>query len=285
MSPVGAPGASPVTLAGIAIALWGALAYLSTLVPHVPPFLLVGITLVIGGLPGLLRARRFTRDVRVLALGIYGLFGYHFCLFLALRLAPPVEANLVNYLWPVLIVAFSPPLRWNHAAGAALAFSGAALIATGGDFAALTFQPGLLLALAAAVIWSSYSVLTRRLQGLSSAVVSQFCLVSGALALATHAAIEPAASLTGREVAILVTMGLGPMGAAFYAWDAAMKRGDPRVIGAMSYLAPLLSTGCLVLIGGRPFTAVAAIAMGLIIAGAVLGAMPRRARTSYGASP
>jgi drug/metabolite transporter (DMT)-like permease len=31
---------------------------------------------------------------------VYGLFGFHFFLFLALRHAPPVEANLVNYLWP-----------------------------------------------------------------------------------------------------------------------------------------------------------------------------------------
>jgi len=272
----------PLALAGISIALWASLAYLFTLVPHLPPFLLVGATLVIGSLPGLVRARSFTRDVRVIALGVYGLFGYHFCLFLALRLAPPVEANLVNYLWPVLIVAFSPPLRWHHWAGAALAFSGAALIATGGDFSGLTFQPGLLLALAAAVIWSSYSVLTRRLRGLSSAVVSQFCLVSGVLALATHVAIEPAAHLDHRDIAVLIALGLGPMGAAFYTWDAALKRGDPRLIGALSYLTPLLSTSCLVLVGGRRFTGIAALAMALIVAGAALGSLPgqRRANAS-----
>jgi drug/metabolite transporter (DMT)-like permease len=270
----------PLALAGVSIALWASLAYLSTLVPGVPPFLLVGITLLIGSVSGLVRFRSFTRDPHVLALGVYGLFGYHFCLFLALRLAPPVEANLVNYLWPVLIVAMSPPLGWRHVAGATLAFAGAALIATGGDFAHLTFQPGLLLALAAAVIWSSYSVLTRRLRGLSSAVVSQFCLVSGALALATHAAIERHVALSAHDVAVLVALGLGPMGAAFYTWDAALKRGDPRTIGALAYLTPLLSTACLVLVGGRRFTPVAAVAMVLIIAGAVLGSLRGRARAA-----
>jgi drug/metabolite transporter (DMT)-like permease len=261
----------PLALAGISVALWASLAYLSTLVTNIPPFLVVGATLVIGSIPGLARARDFTRDPRALAIGVYGLFGYHFCLFMALRTAPAVEANLVNYLWPVLIVAFSPPLRWNHGAGAILAFSGAALIATGGDFSHLTFQPGLLLALAAAFIWSSYSVLTRRLRGLSTATVSQFCLISGALALATHAAIEPSVSISARDIAVLAALGIGPMGAAFYCWDAALKRGDPRRIGALSYLTPLLSTACLVLVGGKPFTSVAAIAMGLIVAGAVLG--------------
>jgi len=43
------------------------------------------------------------------------------------------------------------------------------------------------------------------------------------------------------------------MGGAFYAWDAALKRGDPRVIGALSYLTPLLSTVNLVLLGERGF--------------------------------
>jgi drug/metabolite transporter (DMT)-like permease len=45
-----------------------------------------------------------------LLLGVYGLFGYHFLLFLALRSAPPLEANLVNYLWPLLIVVLAPVL-------------------------------------------------------------------------------------------------------------------------------------------------------------------------------
>jgi hypothetical protein len=36
------------------------------------------------------------------------LFGFHFLLFMALRLAPPIEANLVNYLWPLLIVLLTP---------------------------------------------------------------------------------------------------------------------------------------------------------------------------------
>jgi drug/metabolite transporter (DMT)-like permease len=150
------------------------------------------------------------------------------------------------------------------------------LIATGGDFHGLSIQPGLWLALAAAVIWSSYSVLTRRLRALPTATVAQFCLISGVLALATHAAIEPHVVPTAREACVLLVLGLGPMGAAFYTWDAAMKRGDPRVIGALSYLTPLLSTSCLVVLGDKAFTGIAALAMVLIVAGAALSV--RRSR-------
>jgi drug/metabolite transporter (DMT)-like permease len=63
------------------------------------------------------------------------------------------------------------------------------------------------------------------------------------------------------------------MGGAFYAWDAALKRGDPRVIGALSYLTPLLSTVNLVLLGGKRLSPVAGAAMSLIVAGAVVGSL------------
>ena len=68
-----------------------------------------------------------------LLLGVYGLFGFHFLLFVALRTAPPLEANLVNYLWPLLIVVLAPvflrgvKLRPVHVLAAIAGFAGAAL--------------------------------------------------------------------------------------------------------------------------------------------------------------
>lgn len=269
---------SALLLAAMSILLWSSLAYLGTLLVHVPPFLLVGITLVIGSAPGLLQHRRFTRDARILTVGVLGLFGYHFCLFLAFRLAPPVEANLLNYLWPVLIVLLSPlalkgyRLQTHHVLGGAVAFAGAALIATGGRLALdLRHAPGLGLSTLAAVIWAGYSVITKRLPPFPSAVVGQFCLLSGLLALLTHAWLEPPTALSGRDWGVLLALGIGPMGAAFYAWDAALKRGDPRLIGALAYTTPLLSTLVLVALGGKPLTRTAALAMALIVAGALVG--------------
>ena len=72
-------------------------------------------------------------------LGVGGLLGFHFFYFLSLTLAPPLEANLVNYLWPLLIVLFSAllpgsggRLRGHHLAGALIAFAGAVLAITKG---------------------------------------------------------------------------------------------------------------------------------------------------------
>ena len=74
--------------------------------------------------------------VRVWLLGVGGLFGYHALYFAALQLAPPAEANLVNYLWPLLIVLLSAPLAgerlgWPHLVGALLGFAGVVLLAFG----------------------------------------------------------------------------------------------------------------------------------------------------------
>ncbi|HYD43564.1 MAG TPA: DMT family transporter [Anaeromyxobacter sp.] len=272
------------TLAALAaIALWGSLAVLGLRLRHVPPFLLVGLALVLGGLVGVRRITLRDAPPKILALGVYGLFAYHFCLFMGLRLAPAVEANLLNYLWPLLIVVLSPvflpgaALRPRHVAGATLGFAGAALLVTGGRLSLSSEgTAGYLLAIAAAVIWSTYSLLTKRLGSFPTSAVATFCLASGLLSLACHAAFEPRYAPTAADAPWLLLLGLGPMGAAFYLWDRALKAGDPRVIGNLAYLTPLLSTLLVVLFGGGRLTGHAVVAMALIVGGAAVGTLRGR---------
>ncbi len=116
-APVSAAHHPRATLAALAaIGLWGSLAVLGLRLRHLPPFLLVGVALLLGAVVGARGIRLRDTPPRILALGVYGLFAYHFCLFMALRLAPPVEANLLNYLWPLLIVVLSP-IFLNRLAG------------------------------------------------------------------------------------------------------------------------------------------------------------------------
>jgi len=270
-----------VLLALGAIALWSTLASLGVALAHVPPFLLTGLALVIGSVPAWPLAGQWRAPASTLLLGIYGLFGFHFLLFIALRHAPPVEANLVNYLWPLLIVVLAPlflpglVLRPVHVGAALVGFVGAAMAIVGGRGVTGGFASGYVAALASAFIWASYSLLTRRVPHFPTAVVGLFALVSGMLALLCHAAFEPAAVLSGRDWILIVATGIGPLGAAFYLWDAALKRGDPRTIGILSYLTPLASTLLLVATTGRPLSPWVGGAALLIVAAALAGVRAR----------
>jgi len=259
----------PLAAAAGAILLWSTLAALGLALSHLPPFLLTGCALVLGALPGVWRWREWRVPPCTLLLGVCGLFGFHFLLFLALRFAPAVEANLVNYLWPLLIVLLTPVLLpgWRlaarHVLAGLLGFAGAAL-AIGVAPAATSARAALGFALAggSALTWACYSLLVRRVPPFSSWAIGGFALASGLLALACHALFEPAASFAAGDAWKLLALGLGPMGAAFYLWDIAMKRGDPRVIGVLAYATPPALAAATALVIGAAIVAVRAPAEG-----------------------
>jgi drug/metabolite transporter (DMT)-like permease len=274
-----------IILSLLAVLLWSVLAFLSLQLSRVPPFLLIGIALSVGSLCGVHKVRQWRVSPRVLLLGVYGLFGFHLCLFLALRLAPPVEANLINYLWPLLIVVLSPlfmpglRLHPRHVIAALLGLAGAALIVTGGRLGFDSrFLPGYALAAAAAFIWASYSLLSGKIRSFPNAAIGLFCLCSGILSLLIHFLFEPPYALAAKDLPLLAILGLGPMGAAFFLWNAGLRNGDPRVIGSLSYLTPMLSSLVLILGGTGKLTALSAAAMVLIVGGSVVGSWGGRGR-------
>ena len=275
------------TLIGFtAILMWSLLSLLTVASGAVPPFQLAAMTFAIGGSMGAATwpfrpgaARALKQPWPVWALGVGGLFGYHALYFLALRLAPPAEAQLVSYLWPVLIVLLSAllpgeRLRLHHLAGALIALAGTVTLFAGrGITLTGAYLPGFAAALVAAFTWAIYSVLSRRFADVPSDAVVGFCLVTAALAAISHLAFEQThwPENSSQWLAVLA-LGVGPVGAAFYVWDIGMKRGDIRVLGVGSYLAPLLSTLFLVLAGYAVASISLALAALLITGGGVLAA-------------
>jgi drug/metabolite transporter (DMT)-like permease len=270
-----------------AVLLWSLLAVFTAASGAMPPFQLTAITFGIGGIAGVAlwvarpaAAKALHQPWPVWLLGVGGLFGYHAAYFIALRNAPVVEAGLLNYLWPLLIVVFSAflpgeKLKWQHIAGCALALIGAVLVVTRGQGFGFdpAYLPGYAAALFAALAWSSYSVLSRRFPHVPSDAITGFCLATAVLAAIVHVIFEATVWPSSPwQWAAIVGLGLGPVGLAFYVWDIGVKHGDIQVLGAASYSAPLLSTGILVIAGYASYSHTLLIACLLITAGAVLAA-------------
>jgi drug/metabolite transporter (DMT)-like permease len=217
--------------------------------------------------------------MRVYLFGTAGLFGYHFLYFSALRLAPPAEAGLIAYLWPLLIVLFSgllpgEVLRRGHVLGGLVGFAGAALIVANGfggfDVGAL---PGYGLALLCALTWSGYSVLSRRLGAVPTASVVVFCLATSALSAVAHLFLEQTVWPTSATGWLsIIGLGVGPVGIAFFVWDVGVKKGDLQLLGVASYAAPVLSTFALIAAGLAQPSVTLLAATALITGGAMLAA-------------
>jgi len=278
------------TLIGFsAILMWSLLALLTVMSGRVPPLQLQAMTFALGGAIGLIWVARsrawgaFVQPAKVWALGVGGLAGYHALYFASLRWAPPAEAGLINYLWPLLIVLFSgllpgERLRARHVAGALLGLAGTVALFVGkGVTLGLDNWPGYACAFCAAFVWSGYSVLSRRFAAVPTATVAGFCIATSLIAAIAHVAFEttlwPQGLMQWLAVALL---GIGPVGIAFYVWDIGVKRGDIRLLGVGSYAAPVLSTLALVLAGYAPATASLLLAALLISGGGLIAAYQRR---------
>ncbi len=264
---------------------WSFLALFTAASGQVPPFQLSAMAFAVGALVGITNwikkpqaIRQLRQPAVVWMLGIGGLFGYHFFYFTSLRNAPPVDAGLINYLWPLLIVLFSAllpgeRLKPHHVLGALLGLGGAVLIVTKGR--GIDIEPqyafGYAIGICGALTWSSYSVLSRRVAHVPTSAVTGFCAATAILSLLCHIIWEQTIwpSDLGQWLAVL-GLGLGPLGSAFYTWDLGMKKGDIQLLGAGAYLAPLLSTLILIGFGFAEFTWAIGGACVLITAGALI---------------
>ncbi len=275
------------TLIGFsAILMWSLLALFTAASGKMPPFQLSAICFLIGSLPGLAvlvakpeRLALLKQPAKVWITGIAGLFGYHFLYFTALRNAPAVEAGLIAYLWPLLIVVGSAllpgeRLRWYHIAGALAGLVGTILIVARNGVA---FDDAYLIGYGAAFLcaftWSGYSLITRRFEAVSTDVVTGFCLATSILSFVCHLALETTVwPATTFEWLAVAGLGLLPVGAAFYAWDFGVKNGDIQLLGVSSYAAPVLSTLILILFGFAEPSWRIALACLFVTGGAVLAA-------------
>ncbi len=266
--------------------LWAFLALFSSLAAGLPPLQLTAMSFCVAAMTGLavVAARGELQVLRQPALawahGVGGLFGYHALYFAALAWAPAVEANLLNYLWPLLIVLLSAPILGlrlgpRRLLGVALGLLGCALLLGGGASFPAQAWFGFLCAIGCALVWALYSVTAQRFAQVPTGAVAGFCGGAALLALLTHLIFEASVMPDARQALAALLLGLGPVGAAFFLWDLGMKRGDPRLLGTLAYGVPVASTLLLIAAGAGVFNWNVALALALVAGGGWLAATAR----------
>lgn len=266
----------------LAILLWASLGLFSIITTNIPAFQLTAMSFFVASFIGLLLLKKqrvhvkelFKISPKVWFIGITGLFGYHFFYFLAMKNAPAVEANLLNYLWPLLIVVFSAllpneKLKWYHILGTLLGLAGAfLLVSKDGSFNfEVQYMWGYVFALIAALTWSSYSVISRTLSHIPTYAVTGFCIATVLFSTLCHLIFEVTVIPSSLELFGALMLGLGPVGGAFYLWDYGVKNADIKLLGSISYFTPLLSTLLLVFLGYANFTLGVVLACFFIVLG------------------
>jgi drug/metabolite transporter (DMT)-like permease len=273
---------------GVAILLWSTLALFTTQAQGLPPFQLLSMCFLISFFASLLIQlhklprviRSFRQPWKVWLLNVGGLFGYHFFYFIALSNAPAVQAGLIAYLWPLLIVLFSAllpgeRLRWFHVAGGVISMLGAVLIVTKGGTTGLSaeYAWGYISAMMCAIIWAGYSITNRRFKQVPTTAVGGFCLVVAILGAVSHLYFEETVIPQGLQWLAIAGLGLGPIGLAFFVWDYGVKHGHIQLLGVLSYSAPLLSTLLLLAAGQAQWHYSILLACLLVIGGALLASL------------
>jgi len=274
-------GQAATLIGSCAVLLWSTAGLFTVLSGRIPPLQLVAMTFFIGGLFVLAiaaargRLRRTLPTRASFLLGLVGLLGNSALFFAAIKTAPPAEANLVNYLWPLLIVLLAALLPGGrlmprHLTGALLGLCASVLLLSdGGPDAGLGLGHGL--AFAGALVWAGYSVLSRSLAAVPSESIALTMLGCAVPAIALHALVETTHwSPNAWEWLGVIGLGLGANGLAMACWDIGMKRGDVALLGVVSYAAPVLSTLALVAAGFATAGWTLALACLLIMSGALV---------------
>jgi len=272
----------------VAILLWATLATFGVMASNIPPFQLTSMAFFAAFFIGMVLWKKEGKGIlvhlkwplKVWIVGVCGLFGYHFFYFLAIQNAPAIEANLINYLWPLFIVLFSAflpneKLRWFHVVGILFGLIGVFfLVSKDGSFNfEAQYINGYIYAFIAALAWSSYSVLSRLFGSIPTSAVGGFCGVTAVLSLVCHLFFEATVVPNIAEFLAIVALGLGPVGGAFFVWDYGVKKGDIQLLGSLSYAIPLLSTLLLVVLGLSEPSQMIWIACAFIVFGSLISSL------------
>lgn len=277
---LGGPNGKTYTLVAGAVVLWASWPALATVAYPAPPFLVLGLSALVGFVFSYIDAARknktktfFSVRLRTMVFVAIGLMGNNAFYLAAISRIGPAEANVVHYLWPVLLVALASLVHrrapsFIQTIGISLGFCGVA-VALSPQMGHGLDLIGVLLGVCGALTFAIYSV-GRSLARAETNVVGPSLAIAGIAALVVHFSFEPLYWPSNFQWAAIALMGIGPFTVANIFWDKATREGSAATISSLAFLTPLVAITLLAIFGLSVVTMATVVGAFLAISGAVL---------------
>ncbi|ONG49993.1 hypothetical protein BKE38_20060 [Pseudoroseomonas deserti] len=231
---------------------------------------------------------------RYLAWGGLLFVTYEICLALSIGHAgssrQAIEVSMVNYLWPTFTMLAAILFNGQRAGplilpGAAISLAGVLWVLGGDqglDPAALAANVrsnplSYALALAAAVLWSVFSVVTARISGGKNATIVFFALTAAVLWIKYAAMGGGSMAFTPRSAGTLL-LAAAAMGFGYVAWNIGILHGNMVMLAGASYFTPILSVALSALVLSTPLALSFWQGAAMVCAGSMLCWMATRGR-------
>ncbi|MBZ9677252.1 DMT family transporter [Mesorhizobium sp. ES1-1] len=272
------PRARAASLAVGAVLMWATWPTLAIWARPAPPFLVLSLASIVGFSVSVARAAAsghigaFVRtSPRTILLVTVGLLVNNVLYLMAMPRIGPAEANVIAYLWPILLVlilsaAHRSPLMVGQWGGILAAFLGAAL-AIGPTFSHGFDLLGLALAFLSGLSFAIYAAL-RSLGKEPHDVIGPSMGIIGAICMVLHAIFEQPVSLTGAQCLAIAAIGVAPLTLSNALWDRASRSGHAATISGIAYLTPLVSLLLLAAFGVASISWMTIVGALLIVTGA-----------------
>lgn len=273
------PRAKAAAFAASAVLFWATWPTLATLAYPSPPFLVFGLAATVGFVlslsVALIRGRTasfIATPPRTMLLVSVALLTNNVLYLLAMRRIGPAEANVIAYLWPVLLVLITA--RWQRErldplrlGGIALGFVGATL-AIGPTFALGFDLYGVVLAFLSGLTFAIYAAI--RTHGRESGdVIGPSMGLLAFLALGLHLIFEVRADLSWSQLSAIAAIGIVPLTLSNALWDRASRTGQTALISSIAYATPLAALALLAIFGVVAVSSGAATGALLVVFGAL----------------
>lgn len=273
------PRTRTAALAGGAVLLWATWPALASLTGALPPFLTFGLAGAVGFAAALAvacargEARAFFRTPpRAVAVVGLGLLANNVLFLHAVPRIGASEANVLVYLWPVMLVLISARERGERLGavrlgGIAIAFTGVT-VAIGPSFAAGADWIGIAAAALGGLAFAIMAAVRAHGREAHDVVGPSMGLVA-VLALSAHALFEVPAVPTAGQAMTIAAIGIVPITLANALWDRATRGGFASMISSIAYLTPIAALGVLALVGMGTITPATALGATLVVLGAL----------------